>query len=294
MALARGWVDDLSMEAAAFSSSGVRFVSTTFGAPSVRVPVLSRIAAPSSRAVCTASALRISSPRFEAAPVPATSAMGMASPSAQGQAITSVEMKAFSAFAGLAVPRKARGRGDVPYIRYRTHQNAPDSTASRNTTGTKRFVTRSAKAWMGIFAPWASRINEAMRERKLSSPTDVARTRRAPVRFREPPVTASPTPRDTGMDSPVSMDSSIDVVPRTISPSTAMRSPGRTTTTFPDFTASIGTSTVLPPSSFLPPSFPTSPFPISSSESSSRAVGTERDRSARTCFDARSRSRDSM
>ena len=50
-----------------------------------------------------------------------------------------MEMKAFSAFAGLAVPRKARGRGDVPYIRYRIHQNVPDNTANRNTTGTKRF-----------------------------------------------------------------------------------------------------------------------------------------------------------
>jgi hypothetical protein len=52
----------------------------------------------------------------------------------------------------------------------------------------------------------------------------------------------------TGIGSPVSIDSSTVLSPESSSPSTGMRSPGRTTTVSPRRTSSTGTSAVLPSS----------------------------------------------
>ena len=61
--------------------------SVTFGAPSVIVPVLSRIIAVIFEAVCSASPLRISTPASAALPTPTMTDIGVAKPRAQGQAI---------------------------------------------------------------------------------------------------------------------------------------------------------------------------------------------------------------
>ena len=58
-----------------------------FGAPRVMVPVLSRIIADIFDAVCKASPLRISTPASAALPTPTITDIGVARPSAQGQAI---------------------------------------------------------------------------------------------------------------------------------------------------------------------------------------------------------------
>ena len=57
-----------------------------------------------------------------------------------------------------------------------------------------------------------------------------------------PPITRSPAPFSTGIDSPVSIDSSTALSPERISPSTGMRSPGRTSSTSPGTTWPTGTS----------------------------------------------------
>ena len=57
-----------------------------------------------------------------------------------------------------------------------------------------------------------------------------------------PPITRSPTPLVTGIDSPVSMLSSTALLPTRISPSTGIRSPGRTITVSPASTDSNGRS----------------------------------------------------
>ena len=82
-----------------------------------------------------------------------------------------------------------------------------------------------------------------MRARALSAPSVVARKRKAPVRLIVPPITRSPAFFSTGIDSPVSIDSSTALAPESTSPSTGTRSPGRTITMSPLRTCSTGTST---------------------------------------------------
>ncbi len=72
----------------------------------MRVPVLSMSTIPTSFAVWIASAFRIISPFLEAAPVPVIRAIGVASPKAQGQAMTMVDMK----------PKMARERGSLTVV----------------------------------------------------------------------------------------------------------------------------------------------------------------------------------
>ncbi len=61
-----------------------------------------------------------------------------------------------------------------------------------------------------------------------------------------PPITRSPGRLATGIDSPVSIDSSTALVPDVISPSTGMRSPGLTITVSPRRTSPMGTSVSRP------------------------------------------------
>ena len=67
-----------------------------------------------------------------------------------------------------------------------------------------------------------------------------------PFLFILPPITLSPGFLLTGMLSPVIIASSTDVVPSVIIPSTAIFSPGFTTTIFPTFKFSIITSFSTP------------------------------------------------
>jgi len=57
------------------------------------------------------------------------------------------------------------------------------------------------------------------------------------------PMTSSPAPLATGIDSPVIIDSSTADAPSVTTPSTGIFEPGRTTTTSPTMTSSIGIST---------------------------------------------------
>ena len=75
----------------------------------------------------------------------------------------------------------------------------------------------------------------------------VAWKRKLPVRFSVPPMTGEPACFSTGIDSPVSIDSSTDDEPSRTRPSVAMRSPGRTTTVSPTITCSAGISASSPP-----------------------------------------------
>ncbi len=65
------------------------------------------------------------------------------------------------------------------------------------------------------------------------APIRSVRTVSVPVMFRVAPVTRSPGPFSTGTDSPLSIDSSTALAPSTTTPSTAIRSPGRTRTRSP-------------------------------------------------------------
>ena len=75
--------------------------------PSVIVPVLSRMAVSVAARHSSASALRISAPIADDRPMPATTAVGVASPSAQGHDITSTVVAAIMAAGRLGCGPKA-------------------------------------------------------------------------------------------------------------------------------------------------------------------------------------------
>ena len=84
--------------------------------------------------------------------------------------------------------------------------------------------------------------------RSVSAPTRSARMTNPPVPFTVPPVTWSPGTFSTGIGSPVTIDSSMALVPSSTTPSTGTFSPGRTRRRSPGCTWSRGTSSSLPSS----------------------------------------------
>ena len=96
------------------------------------------------------------------------------------------------------------------------------------TAGTKMPETRSARRWIGARLRCASATSWTIRASMVSRPTFRASMTRPPDRFMVPPMTVSPTALVTGIDSPVTMDSSTALRPSTTAPSTGTVSPGRT------------------------------------------------------------------
>ncbi len=156
----------------------------------------------------------------------------MASPSAQGQAITITEVKAIKANVKLALSAK--------------YQMRKVRMANPITTGTKIAEILSAKAWMGAFDPWASSTTRMIWANMVSLPTLVAVNSKLPCLLMVAPMTVLPTFFSTGILSPVSIDSSTEELPLIIMPSTGIFSPGRTTIVSPAMTCSISTSVATP------------------------------------------------
>ena len=203
MANARGCSDPDSRDAASFStvlssSSPAIRISVTFGAPSVIVPVLSRIMADIFDAVCKASPLRISTPASAALPTPTMTDIGVARPSAQGQAIISTvvadTMAKASAGSG---PKLSHASALVMAIIMMTGTKYAEITSAKRPIGGLEFCAR-----LTILIICASAV---------SLPTRVALKRIEPVLLMVPAATASPSAFSTGIGSPVSMDSSMAV-----------------------------------------------------------------------------------
>ena len=205
--------------------------ATSTGRPSVSVPVLSKATVVVACASSSACASLIRMPWRAATPVPAMMAVGVARPSAHGQAITSTDTALMSAVS-TPVPAASQPSNVI--------------SAKPSTTGTKTALTRSTARWMGAFAACADSTSRITRASVVSAPTAVVRSSRAPSVLMAPPVTRSPGPLATGMLSPVIRDSSTWLRPSSTSPSTAMRSPGRTRTRSPRTTASTATSASTP------------------------------------------------
>ena len=134
----------------------------TRGAPTVRVPVLSNTTERTEAARSSAWMSRIRMPERAAAPVPATRAVGVASPSAHGQAMTSTAMPATSA-----------GSSPDPV----SHQIANVRAAIPTTTGTNTALILSTRRCTGAFRICASSTSATMRASRLSLAAAVVRTR---------------------------------------------------------------------------------------------------------------------
>ena len=179
------------------------------------------------------SALRISIPAVAPRPVPTITDMGVASPSAQGQAMIRTETAARR-------PWAIRGSGPT------SAQVTKAATAIATTAGTNQAATMSATRWMGARLRWASPTSLTIRARSVSAPTRSARITREPVPFTVPPTRPAPGVFSTGIGSPLTMDSSTALAPSRTIPSTGTRSPGRTRRRSPSFTSDVGISFSLP------------------------------------------------
>ena len=217
------------------SKPGRAFTVLTVGRPMVTVPVLSRTTVVSCPARCKASPSRIRMPCSAALPTPTMIEIGVASPSAQGQAMISTVKVVTST-------KPARGSGP------KLNQARAVSTATISTDGTNTAATRSANRPSGGLLFCACRTLAMIWASTVSSPTRVAWNTKVPDWFTVPPVTGSPSRLTTGRGSPVSMDSSTVDWPPMSRPSTGIFSPGRTRIRAPRSSVSMGTSR-SPPSS---------------------------------------------
>ena len=96
--------------------------------------------------------------------MPAMMAVGVARPSAHGQAITStVTMASRPRVTSPQISQMTSVRTDMPMI-----------------TGTKTAAIRSTAFWIGALEPCASRTIRMMPDRRVSPPTFSTRTVRAP------------------------------------------------------------------------------------------------------------------
>ena len=160
--------------------------------PVVTVPVLSRTTVSTRRVDSRTSGPLIRMPSWAPRPVPTISAVGVARPSAHGQAMIRTATAAVNAAAASPVAREP-GR--------RTCR-----ARSTSTTGTKTPEIRSASRCTSALPFCASSTSRAIRASWVSAPTRVASTTSRPPALTVAPVTASPTATSTGTDSPVSMD----------------------------------------------------------------------------------------
>ncbi len=199
--------------------------------PVVTVPVLSRTTVSTRRVFSRTSGPLMRMPSWAPRPVPTIRAVGVARPSAHGQAMISTATAAVNASVALSVASSQAVR--VP-------------SAIRMTTGTKTAEIRSARRWAAALPFWASSTSRAIRASRVSAPTRVASTTSRPPAFTVAPVTVSPTATSTGTDSPVSIEASTAEAPSTTTPSVATFSPGRTTNRSPTVSAPIGTRTSVP------------------------------------------------
>ncbi|MCY1372528.1 hypothetical protein D9M69_597400 [compost metagenome] len=159
--------------------------------------------------------------------------VGVARPIAHGQAMISTATALTSA-------KVSAGSGP------NASQMMKVRTAAAMTAGTNHMVMRSTSAWIGSLEPCACSTMRMICASNVSLPTLVARNVSAPFWLTVPPTTSEPGVFSTGTGSPLIMDSSMKLLPSTTSPSTGMRSPGRTSITSPATTSSMAISAAAP------------------------------------------------
>ena len=186
------------------------------GLPSVSVPVLSTTSVSTLAKRSSASAFLIRTPACAPRPVPTMIDIGVARPSAHGQAMISTDDRGdqgvgHRAAAGRTAPRRRRR-----------------AIATAITAGTNQPATTSARRWIGARERCASATICTIWASMVSLPTRSARMTKLPDWLTVPPMTGSPGSFSTGMGSPVSIDSSTVLRPSSTTPSTGILSPGRT------------------------------------------------------------------
>jgi hypothetical protein len=142
----------------------------------VSVPVLSTTSVSTARITSIASALRNRTPIVAPRPVATMIDIGVARPSAHGQAMISTATALTSAWA-------RRGSGPA------SDHTANVAIAIRTTAGTNQAATRSTSRWIGARLRCASATIATIRDSSVSAPTFSARITSAPVPFTVAPIT---------------------------------------------------------------------------------------------------------
>ncbi len=133
-----------------------------------------------------------------ATPVASSTASGVASPSAHGQAMTSTDTPIMTAW-GAGAPR--------------SRCPAVAATASTRMAGTKTPTSRSATAWMRGREACASSTARMIPASTVAAPVRVTSRTKDPCRLTVPPMAGAPGSFPTGRDSPVTSDSSTSLRP---------------------------------------------------------------------------------
>ena len=199
--------------------------------PVVTVPVLSSTTTSTVLVDSSASGPLIRMPSWAPRPVPTIRAVGVARPSAHGQAMINTATAAAN-----AAVEPAPAPSQKPRV----------ATEIVMTMGTKTPEIRSASRWAWALPVWASSTSRAIWASWVSDPTRVARTTSRPPALTVAPTTVSPGPTSTGTDSPVSIEASTADEPSSTTPSVAIFSPGRTTKRSPTDSWSVAIDTSRP------------------------------------------------
>ncbi|COV02716.1 Uncharacterised protein [Mycobacterium tuberculosis] len=146
----------------------------TASCPTVNVPVLSNTTVSMLRMVSSARYPLIKIPSCAPRPEATIMAVGVASPSAHGHAITNTP----------SVTENARS-APAPL----TSQAAPASPAMTKTTGTNTPAMWSARRWARAFCVWACSTRRTIAANWVSAPTAVASMTRRPSITTVPPTT---------------------------------------------------------------------------------------------------------
>ena len=154
MAWASGCSESISA-AATMPTTDPSETEFTAGCPTVHVPVLSRTTVSILAAASREDAVLNRMPYCEPRPVPTTMAIGVASPSAHGHAMTRIE---------IAIVRLNWTSRPASIHPMKTR------TATTMTDGTNTAATLSAMFATGAFVPWAISIMRAIWNRTVSSP----------------------------------------------------------------------------------------------------------------------------
>ena len=129
----------------------------------------------------------------------------------------------------------------------------------RSTVGTNHEATTSASRWMGARVRCASPTILTIWESSVSEPTRVAFITKLPVPLMVPPVTFASGDFSTGIGSPLTMDSSTELLPSVTTPSVGTFSPGRTRSVSPTWIPLSSMSCSVPSAEMRRAVFGTSP-----------------------------------
>ena len=190
------------------------------------VPVLSKTTVSMLRVASSACGPLMKIPSCAPRPEATIRAVGVARPSAHGQAMINTARAGFAACVTEPSPS--------------THHATNVARDNSSTIGTKTEETLSASRCASDLPDCASATIRDISASRVCSPTAVARDLSRPETATVPPTTSSPSSTGTGRLSPVIIEVSTSEAPPSTTASAAIVSPGRVTKTSPTPSLSAG------------------------------------------------------